>query len=129
MKLGIMLTRGATSDGEHVVHIGVEQALAQHALADHAGCAEENNVHANSAFIGKCGGRDCQSPQIYISLAAMMYLIVNCIQNRVDSLILPSTEGPVLFVETTQGNRGPNLLNRGGGTVPKSQQLRFGVRW
>jgi hypothetical protein len=41
----VLLGGRAAADGDHALHVRSEQALAQHALSDHAGGAEENDVH------------------------------------------------------------------------------------
>ena len=52
-KLLVLLPGGASSNREDGMHIRIEQAFAQDALADHAGCAEENGVHMFITF--SCG--------------------------------------------------------------------------
>ena len=42
VELWVLLSGGASADGEDLVDIGVDEALAQDALAYHAGCAEED---------------------------------------------------------------------------------------
>ena len=44
-KLGVALSGGAAPDCEHTIHARVEQAFAQHALPDHAGGAEQDDLH------------------------------------------------------------------------------------
>lgn len=44
-ELGIVLAGGRAHDGENLLHVGVEKAFAQNALAYHAGCSEEDYVH------------------------------------------------------------------------------------
>ena len=41
----MLLARGRAHDGEDLVDAGIEEALAEDALADHAGCSEEDYVH------------------------------------------------------------------------------------
>jgi hypothetical protein len=44
-EFGVVLTGWCADDGEDLVNVGVEQALAKNALAYHAGCSEEDYVH------------------------------------------------------------------------------------
>lgn len=44
-KFGVGLCGWSADDGRDLIHIGIEQALAQNALADHPGCSEEKYVH------------------------------------------------------------------------------------
>ena len=41
----VLLTGWGTDDGENLLYVRVEEALAQNPLADHAGCSEEDYVH------------------------------------------------------------------------------------
>ncbi len=41
----VLLSGSAPHDDHDVFHIGVQQAFAQNALADHAGGAEQKNPH------------------------------------------------------------------------------------
>ena len=41
----MVLTGWCAHDGEDFLHVGVEEAFAENALADHAGCSEEDYVH------------------------------------------------------------------------------------
>jgi hypothetical protein len=45
-QLVVALAARATQDGEHVGDVGIEERFAERALADHAGGAEEEEVHA-----------------------------------------------------------------------------------
>ena len=44
-QLGVSLAGWAAPDREHAFNTGIEQALAQHALPDHSGCAEQDDFH------------------------------------------------------------------------------------
>jgi hypothetical protein len=44
-QLLVPLARRAATDGEDALHVRGEQALAQDALADHARCSKENDLH------------------------------------------------------------------------------------
>jgi hypothetical protein len=44
-ELGMLLAGWGADDGEDLLDIGVEETFSQNALADHAGCSEENYVH------------------------------------------------------------------------------------
>ena len=52
--MGWRLVGGAADDGENFLYAGVEEALAQDALSDHAGCAEENYVHGVGPWLILC---------------------------------------------------------------------------
>ena len=45
-EFGVLLVAGCADDGEDLLDAGVEEAFAEDALADHAGCSEENDVHS-----------------------------------------------------------------------------------
>jgi hypothetical protein len=47
-QFGVLLPGGAAHDGQHKFDVAIEQALAQHSLPDHAGCAEENHFHRDA---------------------------------------------------------------------------------
>jgi hypothetical protein len=44
-QLGMLLSGRAAPDRKHAFNAGIEQALAQHALPDHAGGAEQDDFH------------------------------------------------------------------------------------
>jgi hypothetical protein len=44
-ELGVLLLARSADDGEDLLDAGVEEAFAKDALADHAGCSEEDDVH------------------------------------------------------------------------------------
>jgi hypothetical protein len=50
-----------SDDGEDLVDVGVEEALAQDALAYHAGCSEENYVHGFMLQRGGCRAEGARS--------------------------------------------------------------------
>jgi hypothetical protein len=43
---GVLLVGWGAHDGEDLLHVGVEEALAKNALADHSSRSEENYIHA-----------------------------------------------------------------------------------
>jgi hypothetical protein len=47
-ELVVALARGPATDGKNLLHLGVEQALAQGPLPDHAGGPEEEDPHGNT---------------------------------------------------------------------------------
>ena len=51
-EFGVLLVGWGAHDGEDLRDVGVEEALAQNALADHARCSEENYLHL---FMLPCG--------------------------------------------------------------------------
>jgi len=50
-QLGVSLSTRAAPDREHALDAGVEQAFAQNALPDHAGCAEQNDLHPGVGLV------------------------------------------------------------------------------
>jgi hypothetical protein len=44
-KFLVLLSSRAAPNGEDGLYVGIEQAFTQDALADHSGCAEEDDVH------------------------------------------------------------------------------------
>ena len=52
-QLVVALAGRGPDDGEHALDPGVEEALAQDTLPDHAGGAEENDFHVNTSSAGR----------------------------------------------------------------------------
>jgi hypothetical protein len=53
----VLLAGWSSDDGEDSVDVGVEEALAEDALAYHAGCSEEDYVHGFMLQRGGCRER------------------------------------------------------------------------
>ena len=55
-QLGISLAGGGAADRHNQLHVGIEKTFAQDALADHARCAEKQDVHGTIiVFFWVCG--------------------------------------------------------------------------
>ncbi len=68
-ELGVRLPGRATPHDEHPLDIGIEQALAQHSLADHPGRAKENHFHREALNVVR-GRRDALIAQIHFAVSA-----------------------------------------------------------